>query len=317
MLDLKTFTTAVGLMGAGATGVYLVGYAVLAAHHRVLGLPMRATDVPTLVSAAWEFGYRGLLIVTFDLVSFRPLGAAAMAAAALAVILARAAPIGTHHRLRSVLGTARHVVMIDGLGLALALWRLFWVVLPVCSVAALLAIPAPILPVPHRFQLQRLFDDRAGDIRTALLGDGLRSDYSFLAGLFSSQVAAVALLGVLVVLSRRLHRESRASRLHRLQSRVVTGLTIVNAVFIPLAYGALLKSYRYPRVEVHAKTSQTLAEEYADLAATPRFLLETTDDAYFLYSPKANDVAIIRREDVGLVKIMADDFIFQGSQHPK
>lgn len=306
-------TQVAGLLGASAVGVYVVGYAVLAAHHRVLGLPVYTTDVSLLISEAWAFAYRGLLIVVITViqlasvwaVQFAPWIGVALLAGALLVYAAWLRWNQIRQRLEGIKRPALALLVV--LVLSSGVVHFFFNTVPLTSISGLLASTE--MGLSPFFQVaagRDLFESRWRRIQQAITGDGVTSDSIYLGRLYTCHIAIASI----IISAWWIFRYRVKTVQWKSVNVAILALALFQAVFSPMYYGALLKSYRYPRVQLLVDGASPTLPELEEYYTRPQFLIAATNEQLYLYSRERSEVTVVARGNVKLMKMLVDDFLF-------
>lgn len=315
---LREAEALIGLAGL----VYATGYVVLAAHHYALGLTSvgltaTPTEITALVSNAWEFLWRGLLVVVVNVAAIAVRALVSWPAGvglALVVVL-----ILVHRSTREPpwLSEAWRKVpafLERRLGTVVLLLLLVGVVhtvtntLSLTTVSSLLAAPErpvpPILIIPGF--LRRSLAGWWTTTRSAIVGDGVESDSQSLESLFTRNaiVAAASLLAYFALRNRALSRRS-APLLGAL-----FWLGLFHTAVAPAYYGVLLKEYRYPRVHIVPKEKTQAPDEFELDYRRPPFLLALSEDAAVLYRSDTREIKVLSRDSIESITIIGKDFLF-------
>lgn len=321
-----SLTDIVALVGGSVGVVYLVGYLVLAAHMRALGLPVRSSDTPALLASAWEFVLRGLLVVFITIVGW--LGAwnplllislvVILAIGIAALILRRrrgrvaADDASTVKRLRS--RVTRAVALLLALT---SIWLFAQRTIPLMGIQNLLftrgqASPFDALPP----WVSRHLSTRLQELQSSLTGTDARGDAAYgdpdrRARIFTGQMLlTLACLAAWIAAARGRRRHHAP----RWIARLLLGLTIVHALFAPIYYGVLVKSYRYPQVQLTLTPTgdKAIDELYADYPFRLLSLVDTTDQELYLYDRASRQLTLVRRDKLAHLRIVDSDFVLGG-----
>jgi hypothetical protein len=314
-----------GVLGGSAGFFYAMGYLVLAGHSRVLGLPLRSTDATTLLISAWEFFVQGTLFTVLrTLQALSPLvswsGIAATATGAIAFALLHK---NTALRTKWSRAAARHIdghPIVFALSIAMVVlavqgFHIAAHVVPSTSVTSLLSAPNPVFSPfpPMRPALRDFFDRHWNEARRSIVGNGLQSDSRTLSGLFVVHVLITAATSVVAGWLWWWARRRKLPRLLKGFSAVVVLCSAFLWIYTPLYYGVTMKSYRYPLVRLtpaDGKGGSLVTAEFKQTSLHPRFLLQTTDTDYVFYDARFREIHVVKRDLVGIVKLMTDDFLF-------
>lgn len=306
-------TQVAGLIAGSAIGVYVIGYAVLATHHRVLGLPVYTTDVSLLASEAWVFAYRGSLVVAITIIQLASSWVTEFTTS-IVVILVGFAILGyaawkkwrylqeRFDRISKASVTVLVVAIVVGGSVHVLINSV-----PLGSISGLLS--ASEIGLSPFFQVaagRERFESRWRRIQQAIKGDGVTSDGVYLGRLFTDHVAITLISWMALVLQRR----QRPSRWKRAKVVVLFVVLLLHIVFVPIYYGVLLKSYRYPRAQLLVEGSSPTPPELTDYYDRPQFLITATDAHLYLYSPERVEVTVLARDSVKVTKILLEDFLF-------
>jgi len=304
-----------GLVGGLLGGLYAIGYVVEAGHARVLGLPVRTVEPSTLIGAAWEFLFRGSVIVILRLlesVTWFRLSLLLVVVVVVVVVMAQA-------RLRTAIQSAFTAPATSSAYLALAIvsailtiaqvWHFAERVIPTSAINSLLFNESRRSPFvgPSSVYLEPQWEE----VQDNLLGNGtyaytreLSRDYTI-----HVLITAISGLGAWFV-----WRASRVASIRGL--RYLCGVPLVLGAilvgFTPFYYGAVLKSYQYPLVNVVAADKYDGTDLDVELRwslSHSQFLLETTSEDFYLFDGR--ELHVLARSKVGLVKVIGEDFVFR------
>jgi len=316
----------VSLVGGLVGGLYTLGYLVASGHARVLGLPVRSTEPVTLIGAAWEFLFRGTVIVVLRILeSFTIWRAIVALVVGIVVSIAVSKLQGLRGSIRSV-GFALHmpstktsyvaVIVISALLSALQLWQVSARVIPASAVTSLLFNQSP--RSPFGGSTQGYFEPRWDALRKNVLGDGTHAFTRNLTRDYTIHVLAALAGGALAVVLWRAARRTKVALLKHVTTMplVLGGLL---AGFTPFYYGAFLKTYQYPLVTLVAADNvvpDVKTGRLSDLGAElklalerPQFLLETSADQLYLFD--GAEIHVLDRSKVGMIKFIGEDFVFR------
>ena len=325
----KRVTEVLSIVGGLIGVVYALGFLTLAGHHRVLGLPIRSTDPVALLGAASEFLVRGSLVLVLRVFESALPGRIGFTVV-LVLIFLGGLTVGVawsrqgwrpgkflHSASAAVMDLrvvwlARGIVTLCLLLLLFQSWHVAANVVPVGAVTSLLlgrSDASPFLGATKTY-----FESRWTEVQKDLLGNGQHSNTRNLSRRYVLHVVvATSTCGIAIGLwsvARRM-RESRLQWLAAIP--LAAGLTLV-AVVTPLFYGALVKSYRYPLVQVISTSGledhDDLRSEFRQTLFESRFLLDETGENLYLFDD-LGAILVLKRDEVALVKIVAEDFIFR------
>jgi hypothetical protein len=304
-------------LGSGLGLISFVGYTSLASHYHALGVPLRATELTTVAAAAWEFCYQTLFLFAYMPVTLVTYVAAMVAwfwdsmrhgpwsirAVLVAVISLVAAALYTRWFRKKWVRIA--------IGTLVGVWHFFHNVVPALAISSLVVAPrssqAPFGQIWGRFG--EYLGGRWNEIRQAIVGDGAMSNYQDLFDMYSLHLLFV--LGLLVIwlsAGRPLPWPTAANRGYLLP---VSAVLLVSLT--PPLHGILLKSYRYPRVQVYlTKDAAPGVALEKRLVSPPPFLLGMTEKELFLYTP-GYGMSLLTRDKVLRIVLLSDDFAFISS----
>jgi len=319
-----------GVIGGSAGVLYATGYLVLAGHSRVLGLQLRSTDTATLLLNAWEFFVQGTLYAVLRILQ-------AISTSLWSLFLPRIIVVGVVLWRRGVDPVAAWVNRARTVGLrhdkplntiilltviAAQTYDLAAHVVPSASVTSLLAAPEPVIsPFPplRPAALRRFFERHWNDVRQSIVGDGMRSDARTLSGLYVTHLLITAATASASLWLWFLIRRQKRHNWMRPIVTVALTFSALLLLYTPLYYGVTMKSYRYSRVKLTPAESKQaediIAAEFMETTLRPRFLVQVSDSDYVLYESRTREIHFVRRDLVGIMKVMTDDFIFTDAAH--
>ena len=316
---MKDFLSALG----GALGaLYATGYLVSAGHARVLGLPVHSTDPVSLLDAAWDFAIRGTVIVVLRSLESITWPRALMAALLVGTSVAAALSARATYIVKQAFHylTARNrrlhsaLLAIAVACLVLEIWHIAAHVVPTSAVTALLFNRGQRSPFQGA-SIKGFLESRWYAVQQDLIGDGSRS--------YTRNLSRRYVLHVIVAVTTFLASWStwRQSRRHppapkwiRTCTATSMGVAAFLMAYTPLYYGALVKSYQYPVVNIVGTDKDVggaLADELKVALSHSRFLIETTGDNLYLFDASSGELHILAKTKVGMVKVIAEDFVFR------
>jgi hypothetical protein len=314
-----TLTDIIAVVGGSIGIVYLVGYLVLASHQRALGVSVRSTDAPVLIANAWEFGFRGSLITLITVIRWvtRALTNPWLLVFALLALIAVIAILRKRPRLAARFSMPRHIppVVLVILVVATSVSHLALNTVPLTGIQDLLFSPTQVSPfanLPNWIAVP--LTRRLAALQSSLTENSSTSDHEASAdperraNILTSHVALTLLSLAIYMILRK---QSATKRVAPTSRRLVLVVTILHALFAPIFYGVLLKSYRYPRVQITVTpTNNTEIDRlYADYPYAFPFLLEATDDDLYLYFPTDRQITVIRRDTLAQFRIIGGDSV--------
>lgn len=311
-----------GVLGGGLGALYTTGYLVAAGHARILGLPVRSTDPVPLLGAAWEFVVRGTVIVVLRVVESATLGRVAMvaivASVSLLVGLSPRATAALKRRSRPLVTLAgRHarllLVLTTLVCVSIQIWHIAAHVIPTSAVTTLLRNRGERSPFQGS-STRGFFEARWHAVQEDLLGNGARTYSRNLSRRYVIHVVVAFATALAAWLLWRQCRDRHEPSWVRAGTAMSLGIAAFLLVYTPLYYGALMKSYQYPLVNLigaDKETSEDLAAELGEALSRPRFLLETTDDDLYLFDSTTQELHIVAKDTIAMIKVIAEDFVFR------
>lgn len=302
-----------GLVGGVLGGLYALGYLVAAGHARVLGLPVRSTDPAALLGAAWEFLVRGSVV--FVLRGFEALTPSRMLVvvamllftlASVAIPKFRNASLSAASRTSLAIRVAASVAAVVAVT-SVQVWHIAANVVPTSAVTSLLFNKAR---SPFVGASQSYFDKRWYGVQADILGDGTRSYSVNLGRRYVLHVGVTMFTAFLAWLLWRV--TPKATRAFAVVPLALSGFLVI---YTPLLYGVLLKSYQYPVVNLVSAEgygdNPSLAAEMKVALTHSRFLVDTSSNELYLFDTNTQELHVVARSSVAMVKVVAEDFIFR------